>query len=678
MKIFNYPVARITPWYILGVLLAYFFKIPLYFSIISLIVCGLILGYLHFTNNKKSKNKNQFSVVLYTMFLLFGIVNLSLHNPTLQPNHFYNIPNVYNSKVAIQATISERLKPTTKYNRYYVSIQSINNQENIGKVLLQIERDSENLSPKIGQEIFIYEQLVENFKTSNPNQFDYGNYLKTKGVYAQIFTKSSSIKLSEHFNKNFHYYASNYRENIQRELEKSTLSKKNIALFMALLLGQQQDISNETISDYQYAGAVHILSVSGLHVGFVLIFITFLFKKLPNNNRNNTIRIFFSIASLWLFALVAGMSPSVIRSAVMFSFLAVGQFLNRKHAALHTTIVSLFVILLFEPNFLFDIGFQLSYLAVFFILWLQPIFNSWYKPDNKFAKYFWDIITVSFAAQIGTLPLSLYYFHQFPSLFFITNLAIIPVVSIIMGIGCVILVLASFGIVPNFLTSILDFFIGLMNNVIHKIASVESFIWKEIPMSLPTMLWLYVILSSWLLWKFYPSFKKLFWLLITILVLQIGFIYVKYVAQSKDELVVFNIKRKTILGTKFGDSISVLTNDTLVKNGFEEKTIQTFVTANNIEVRSFDILQNTIAFNSKKILVIDEKGVFETNLHPDIVLLSKSPKVNLERVIETHKPKIIIADASNYKTYIDLWRTTCIKKDIPFHSTYEKGYYSIK
>jgi competence protein ComEC len=189
----------------------------------------------------------------------------------------------------------------------------------------------------------------------------------------------------------------------------------------ALILGQQQDISKEILKDYQYAGAIHILSVSGLHVGFILLFITFLLKPLRKDKLGNTIRLLTIIISLWGFAILAGLSPSVVRSVTMFSFVAVGMYLKRSTNIFHTLLVSMFLILFFQPSFLFDVGFQLSYLSLFFILWLQPVISNLWEPKNKIVSYFWDILTVSFAAQIGAFPLSIFYFHQFPGLFFINK-----------------------------------------------------------------------------------------------------------------------------------------------------------------------------------------------------------------------------------------------------------------
>jgi competence protein ComEC len=158
-----------------------------------------------------------------------------------------------------------------------------------------------------------------------------------------------------------------------------------------------------------------------------------------------------------LFGIVAGLAPSVVRSVTMFSFVAIGQHLRRSVNIYHTLLGSILLILLVQPKFLFDVGFQLSYLALFFILWLHPLLSRLLEPKNKILKYIWEILSVSFAAQIGTLPLSLYYFHQFPGLFFITNLVIIPLTGFIMGLGVVVMVLAFVNLCPYFLSKTLAF-----------------------------------------------------------------------------------------------------------------------------------------------------------------------------------------------------------------------------
>ncbi|WP_394759464.1 hypothetical protein [Flavobacterium sp.] len=142
-------------------------------------------------------------------------------------------------------------------------------------------------------------------------------------------------------------------------------------------------------------------------------------------------------------------------------------------------------------------------------------------------------------------------------------------------------------------------------------------------------------------------------------------------------MIVFNAKRKTILGERIGKKVTLYTNDTLRENGFEKKMIQSYVTANFCEINNSKLLTNTIYFDNNKILIIDESGVYKNPVNPDIIILRNSPKANLERLLSEIRPRLIIADASNYKSYVAAWKKTCKKEKIPFHSTYEKGFYKL-
>ena len=176
---------------------------------------------------------------------------------------------------------------------------------------------------------------------------------------------------------------------------------------------------------------------------------------------------------MFLFGILAGLAPSVLRSVTMFSFVAIGLFLRRSVNIYHTLLVSILLILLFQPSFLFDVGFQLSYIALFFIVWLQPLLANLWTPKNKIKNYIWDILTVSFAAQIGTLPLSIYYFHQFPGLFFVTNLIVIPLLGFIMSLGVLVMVFAAFNWVPFYPAKALEISIYYLDKIINTIASFE-------------------------------------------------------------------------------------------------------------------------------------------------------------------------------------------------------------
>lgn len=678
MKILNFPITRVTIWFVLGITASYFFNPSPYIGVGLLVFSLLLIAFTYFNKKETLNPSAYFALSLYLAFFSIGIATTIVHNDSFRKNHYSHFQNYFSGDHKIKVTIKEKLKNSVNNSRYIAEINSINNKIVSGKVLLQIKNNKTNLVFIPGTQLLIDEQLVKNFKPNNPNQFDYGKYLESKNVYAQIFTETSHIKANPTITKNIWYYTTSFRNKIINNLRKSGFKKEELAVVTALILGQQQEISKEVLRDYQYAGAVHILSVSGLHVGFIMLFITFLLKPLPKNKWGNSIRLIVVIVCLWLFAIVAGLAPSVVRSATMFSFLAFGLFLNRSTYVFHTLVVSLFLILLFEQLFLFDIGFQLSYVALFFILWFQPLLQNLWFPENKIKRYFWDIFTVSIAAQIGAMPLSIYYFHQFPGLFFITNLVLIPFLSVIMGLGLLLMILASFDWVPLILSKTVELCIGLTNYFIKIVASFEAFVLKDIPLNINLLVVSYLIIFSVIIWFKKPNYIKLIVAVFLILCFQILYIVTQWKEQNKTEFIVFNAKRKTILAERIGKKITLFTKDSLDENSFEKSMIQTYNTANYCAINKINTLKNNYFFNDKKILIVDKDAIYKTSNKPDIIILTNSPQVNLERLINTIHPEIIIADASNYKTYVSLWKETCKKQKIPFHSTYEKGFYTIK
>ena len=446
---------------------------------------------------------------------------------------------------------------------------------------------------------------------------------------------------------------------------------------IALLLGQQQDISPEVLKDYQLAGAVHILSVSGLHVGFILVFVTFLLKPIANTKRNTLIKLFIILLSLWSYGILAGLAPSVVRSVTMFSFVAIGNHMRRTVNVFHTLLVSMFLILLWKPSFLFDVGFQLSYLALFFILWLQPLLNDIWQPKYKITQYFWDILTVSFAAQIGTLPLSIYYFHQFPGLFFVTNVIVLPMLGIIMIVGLTAIVFACFGKVPMFMVKPLELLIEWQNNLIHKVASYEDFVLKNVSFT-SAMLWTsYFAITMIIIWYKKPNFKRLVIVLLSIITLQSLYIVTRFKTQNTEEFIVFNSRKSNLITQRTNKNVTVYSNDSVLTSLENNTTIQAYLVGNFCQVKEKRRLQNLYYFKNKRILLIDSSAIYSAKIKPDILIIINSPKLNMERLLENCKPQQIIADASNYKSYVKLWESTCDKAKIPFHYTNEKGFYKI-
>lgn len=678
MKILGFPLARITIGFVLGILLTYHLK-PTVLSVFSFLCAGsFVFVIVYFVSKIKVVNPIYFGFSAYFLAFGIGVTTQIIHTNSFQKSNYIHSQSFFEKNHSISVTIREKLRSSSYNDRYIVLVNKIDNLAKTGKILLNLKKDSLNHSFEIGTHLQINGNLYKTNQARNPNQFDYGKYLESKQIYAQIYADASKIKIGSFIKKDVWFYTSKLRTKIIRNLEKSSFNSAELNVAIALILGQQQDISPEIIRDYQFAGAVHILSVSGLHIGFILLFVTFLLKPFPNTRRGSFIKLIVILISLSSFGLIAGLAPSVLRSVTMFSFVAIGMYLRRSTNIFHTLLVSMLFILLVEPSFLFDVGFQLSYVALFFILWLQPLLAQLWTPKNIVAKYFWDILTVSFAAQIGAFPLSIYYFHQFPGLFFITNLAIIPFLSVIMALGVLVMVLAAFDYVPLFLAKLLEWSIFILNKIIHSIASLEQFIIQEIPFNWQLLLSVYLLIIFIIIWFKKPSFNRLVLVLAAIIVFQITYFETHWNIHKQRELVIFNSKRNSLIVERNGENVTLYTNDSLLKTGSNNKILSTYLMGNFSQLTLKKRLENLMYFNKNKILIVDSFGVYPKNIHPDILELTQSPKINLERLLQTMKPKMVVADASNFRTIQKLWKATCLKEKIPFHATAEKGFYKLE
>ena len=678
MRVLHFPLARITIAFVIGILATYYFKPTVLSVFIALFATSCVFVIVYFLIKRNTVRSVYFGIATYFLAFIIGASTQIIHTDSFQESNYIHQEEIFEKPHIVSATIREKLRSSTYNDRYIVLVNHIDGATKTGRILLNIRKDSLSSPFETGTHLQINANLYQNSPAKNPNQFDYGKYLESKQIYAQIYADASEMKIGSIVQKDVWYYTSKLRTKIIRNLEKSNFNKAELHVAIALILGQQQDISPEIIRDYQFAGAVHILSVSGLHIGFILLFVTFILKPFPNTSRGSFIKLIIILASLASFGFIAGLAPSVLRSVTMFSFVAIGMYLRRSTNIFHTLLVSMLLILLVQPSFLFDVGFQLSYVALFFILWLQPLLASLWLPKNVIAKYFWNILTVSFAAQIGAFPLSIYYFHQFPGLFFVTNLVIIPFLSVIMGLGVLVMVLAAFDFVPLFLAKSLEWSIYILNKIINSIASLEQFIIQEIPFNWQLMVSIYVLLIATIVWFKKPSFKRLVLALFTLIIFQVTFFQTHWTIQNQKELVIFNSKKNTLIAERKGERITLYANDSLLKTASKNKTITSYSMGNFSNLKSKKRLQNLIYFNGKKILVLDSLGVYLKNSRPDVVVFTQSPRINFERFLQTTKPKMVVADASNFRNIQKQWQATCLKEKIPFHATGEKGFYRLE
>ncbi|MNK58712.1 ComEC family competence protein [compost metagenome] len=674
MKVLDFPLAKITIAFTLGIVASYYLHFSvstITFLVLSGFIAFCITFFWHLKQNKKSI---LLGVLSYFLSFCTGAFTIVSHAENLQKDNYTHCKPAFEKKQSFILLLREKLKSNDYSDRYIGLVKTISGKPYSGKVIVNIQKDSSNNHLIIGNNIKIQTVLQQNSPSKNPNQFDYSQYLADRQIYAQIYCQKKEILVSKTIQKNIWYYCAKLHSRIISNLEKSNFNKAEMNVALALILGQQQEISQDIIQDYQYSGATHILSVSGLHVGFIMLFITFILKPFPNTKKGSFIKLASILISLAGFAIISGLSPSVLRSVVMFSFLAIGNHLRRNGNIYHTLLVSILLILLFEPYFLFDVGFQLSYIALFFILWLQPILKNIYKPKNKLTVYIWEALTVSFAAQIGTLPLCLYYFHQFPGLFFVTNIIILPVLSFIMIAGILVMIIAIFTSPPLFITIIFEKSIYLLNLMIHAVASVDSFVIRGISFNLYHLWAFSLLIISTIIWIKKPNFSKLIFLLISIITIQLAFLLTKIKTEKEEELIVYNERNSTLISKRLGKNLVLFARDSVIENN---RNVNSYLVGNSIVLSKIKAIKNVLYFKNTKILIIDSSKTFSEKIKPDVLILTQTSKINLDRILQNLQPKIVIADGSNSNSIQKYWKKSCLKKNIPFHSTKEKGYYKL-
>ena len=632
---------------------------------------GLGLFCFLFLKSKKALLQNSlFGITTYLLAFTLGMMSFYIHSD-LNSKHHYTKKSFEESN-SIRAIVTTTLKPNEKYYKYFISLSHFNDSIASGKLLLYVPKSNiETLHS--GDEIWLNRAIYPVPKAFNPYQFDYSKYLEKQNVFHQIYAQENQIKIIQ-THKTIDFYIETLRNNLSKSFDIHHFKPKTKAIIDALILGQRLELDKETIADYSNAGVIHILAISGLHISIIYFFIVFLLKPLKRVRFGAEIQLLIVLGILWLFALLTGLPASVTRAVTLFSFISIGNYFNQPKAIYNALAISAFLILLVKPNAIFDIGFQLSYAAVLSIVLFQPFYKKFYFSDNKIAVYFTDTVLVSLAAQIGVLPLSLYYFNQLPMLFLLANLVIIPLSTAVL-IGGIIILFFNFTI-PDFaifLGKILALIIDFMNKYIHWIAQFKSGIITNISFSVWLTIILYVVIISFIYWLYHFKAKNFKYVLLSIFLFQMSYFGIKFTENNTSELIVLNSKSSTIAIKQNNNIIAFTDNPEINLEALNHYKRGTF----SDSLRIFP-MRNVLSFNDKRILVIDSVGIYKTSIRPEIIVLTQNPKINLSRLITEIKPKLVISDKTNYKNNNTIWQATCRKEKIPFHAIAEKGFYKLK
>ena len=629
MRFVNTPILTILLGLIGGIAITDVIAPSFLFAISSCICLLLTLAIHQFLATKRYAFRHGIVIHVGLTSVAVGILITILHTPIYNPKHYTQKLNA-NEYYTLEADIIEQTSQTDYGTTFKAELLTANHTSTEGKILCffpskTITDDVKTLAPT--DRLVFVGKYTPISPPKNPYQFNYKRYMERKGVYGR--TEVVAFSVVKNNTTGFMGSIARTRSHLAIVIDKH-FNQESSALLKTLLLGKRTDLDNEVYQHYVDAGAVHILAISGLHVGIITAILLLLLQKMPNLGFYRPLRYFILLAGLWTFAFIAGASPSVLRATVMFSFVGLSTLIRRKQGRFDALMLSMLFLLLINPYYLYDVGFQLSYAAVFSIMKFYPVMRKWWQPENKYLQWIWSLFLVGLSAQIVVLPISLYYFHQFPILFFVSNLIVVPLLQPILIGGIIALCLGSFGILPYAIVFVLEKLIALMNFLVAFIAHQEMFIIRNIPFTTPLLLSSLLTVFILIVFVHFRKYKVLVALLLSVILFQGVLFYHKYKLETTEEMLVFSKYKQKVITIRQGDKLSIYQTDTIspdpvVMNYIKNKGIS------NIELKKIPYI---LRFKQKNYLLMDSLGVYPKSKQVviDSVIFLQKPKINLDRM----------------------------------------------
>jgi len=651
----------------LGIFAGQIFHIVQLFVIISWLFVFVLLLFFHQRQQTLLKKEVFFVIFVFLLSFLSGIL-LFKRADKRQNKHHYTRYLAKDSTIYLKILLIKKLRTTKRLN-FIGCVVQVNSTKTTGDILLHFPLQSNEIS--VGDNILVYmdsKHIKKPRKALNPNFFDYRKYLQTQQIYREINLQHTAYYIDSE-TANWYKIIATIRQKAQRYFSSGGLSHQELAFANTVLLGERQDVSPENFRDFQSAGTMHILAVSGLHVGILLLFLhIFLY---PVKRFSLLVFLILSIGFLWFYALLSGFSPSVVRAVLMFSLFQLGFYIQRKNNPYNILFVTAFLMLLYNPYYLFQVGFQLSFLAVLGIISFFPFLNRLFHSKYQIIQWWLDLLSLSIAAQLTVLPLSLYYFHQFPLYFWLANLLVVPLLIIVLFIGFVLLIFSLLNIKTVFIFKAFSFLTACLLQINHLIGELPFALFENIRFSKwQLMLFMMILLFLYYYLKKPRNYYRLTVLLLVILVFQGLVLIQRELYKAQHSYMVLHQYRTAVVAEKKSDKLHFFQAQEKI-NPYLLKNMYLFYP--EIQFDSLPVFQG---FAGKKILHIDSLGIYSfENFHPDIVVLHYSPKINFDRMLKVLQPKQVVFDASDKFYLIERWKKSAIKYQTDFYDVNTQGAY---
>ncbi len=696
MKAWNQaPLVRLILPFVVGILSAIYFPyqteniLYLILTLFAIITTSVFIPKLNFSYRKSF----WFGFIINTLLFLSAYQLTIYKTEKFSQHHFSKIQDASH---LFYARLTDSYSEKNTYLKAVVEILATKNGDRwmgtSGKAMIYLKKDSLKIPLKYGDELLLKADFKEVSGPQNPGEFNYKRFLAFHNAFHQAYVKKGEwVALERNTGNPIFRYSIELRRKLLTILIDNHLVGDEYSVGAALLLGYVDKLDADIISAYASTGTLHVLSVSGLHVAIVYIVFSWFLFFLDKIKNGFIIKSLLLITFLWCYATLTGLSPAVLRAATMFSFIIIAKAYNKHTNIYNTLAISAFCLLLINPYLIMDVGFQLSYLAVIGIVFMQPKINKWFEPDSWLLQQIWMITSVSIAAQLATFPLGLYYFHQFPNYFLFSNLLAIPISTKIIYLGMAVFVFSKISFVIHYLSILFSSTIWFLNTSLKWIETLPYASVQGVSISIFDAFLLYGLV---VLVFCYFSFKKYHYLMyaflatILILSLQVS----KQIEQlSQKKFIIYNVPKVSAMNFISAKNSVLLTDSLFLKdeskirfhikpNWWNSGVTSTKLISADIQTADLKISTHFIQFFSKKIVLLKDKKGLGNNMNKsceplkiDYLVVSNNAKMSIEDSKKWYNAKTIVFDSSNLAYKINQWKKECSKLHQPCYSVVDSG-----
>jgi competence protein ComEC len=568
------------------------------------------------------------------------------------------------------------------------------------KILCYIQKDSASFLLKSGDAL-IFRTIIEEVDVSgNPYEFNYKKYLSYQGIRFSAYINNHSWQLIARDQLPvLQLWANRMREKLISVLSKAGVEGDELGVASALIIGDKTGLDDEIKQAYVASGTMHILAVSGMHVALLYWVLNMLLSFLDRNKYSSYLKLIILLCAVWMYAMITGLAGSILRASIMITFVILGKAMNRWVNIFNSLGASAFFILIFDPYSLVDVGFQLSYAAVFSIVIFYPLIYNLIKIENRIGDQVWSITAVTLSAQILTFPISLFYFHQFPNLFLISNLIMIPLSTLIMYFAMLLISCSGWLWLCGMMGKVFNFMVWLLNKVVLTIEGLPYALTKGIYISWTDVCLLYILICFFTLYLLKRRAIHFILALSAVLVFILFATVKEFNTATRKEIIVYHENNNTIIqfcngqksvwlageNTQRIESYIERAHDAMQSKENKVLLIDSVIYQSYAKGKNYDnwlwIRGNFIQFDTTKIFITGGKNNTYIKNYPvkiNYVLYRKTEPYDSKGNLPNFNTSHIIIDASYTKTKAKKIEKILLKRDMNVYNVQNSGALNIK